>query len=345
MNRAQANRAIAELHRAWALQHGDSVPYVAADASGPKSDLAIWQAERSAPAELQDDLNHAIMEILAGVEDDPDEPAAVVEYRIHGRPEGGLPLAIATSEIDLTRVQDQWERQLAKLLSTWKGITQDQIDEIADRVRSAVYSNDVAAIAALSTTSANAAAALIQAMNEMAFIAAEEVVRAARVEQVHLEPVGGDPNFLAAISIATAALLAAGLANSGAREALRRYGPGVSGDQVSAAVKEHLRGLSDAFLESNLGNALTSAQNNGRLETYKTGPEVALYASEVLDGNTCKPCQHVDGRWLGNLSNMDMVYATYPNGGYVDCEGGPRCRGTIVAVYRPETVVESTEAA
>jgi hypothetical protein len=62
----------------------------------------------------------------------------------------------------------------------------------------------------------------------------------------------------------------------------------------------------------------------------------AYYANETLDANTCRNCAAVDGRWLGN--SLEEVERTYPNGGYIDCLGRERCRGTVVAVFRPETV-------
>ena len=82
---------------------------------------------------------------------------------------------------------------------------------------------------------------------------------------------------------------------------------------------------------------MTGAQNRGRIETMKAGPEGAVYASEVLDPNTCGPCRAVHGRWLGNTGDLDMIEATYPGGaygGYVGCEGRSRCRGTVVGVWR-----------
>lgn len=72
MTRAEALARIAELHTAWSLKYGDEVPYVAADANphdGQTSDLAIWQADRSAPAEIDDPLNEAIKAILAQVDE------------------------------------------------------------------------------------------------------------------------------------------------------------------------------------------------------------------------------------------------------------------------------------
>ena len=73
MTRAEALRRIGELHTAWSLQHGDTVPYVKADENphdGQTTDLALWQADRSAPAEIDDPLNEAIKNILAQIDEE-----------------------------------------------------------------------------------------------------------------------------------------------------------------------------------------------------------------------------------------------------------------------------------
>lgn len=70
VTRAEALRRIAELHTAWSLKHGDTVPYVAADENphdGKTTDLSIWQADRSAPPAIDDELNAAIKAILAQI--------------------------------------------------------------------------------------------------------------------------------------------------------------------------------------------------------------------------------------------------------------------------------------
>lgn len=57
----------------------------------------------------------------------------------------------------------------------------------------------------------------------------------------------------------------------------------------------------------------------------------SIYASELLDGRTCGPCLQVDGREYDTLAD---AYEDYPRGGvYVNCAGGDRCRGTLVATY------------
>lgn len=241
--------------------------------------------------------------------------------------------------IDLSKVQRDWEAQLDDLLKQWVTITTDQKDQILDQVRAAISSDDLNALARLSVSTAAATEALTRAMTEMAMTAAQQFSREARTQGVKLDPVASDSATFLAVATALTALLAEGLTNTAGREALRRWSPSMTGDEVSAAVKEHLDSLSDAFLAANLGGALTSAQNTGRLNTALSGPTAALYASEWMDGHTCKPCKQINGKWIGNTDDpliVSKVDAVYPNGGYKDCLGGARCRGTTVAIYRPE---------
>lgn len=72
MTRTEALQRIGELHTAWSLEHGDTVPYVPEDANphdGQTTDLSVWQADRSAPPEVDDRLNEQIVAILAQIED------------------------------------------------------------------------------------------------------------------------------------------------------------------------------------------------------------------------------------------------------------------------------------
>lgn len=67
----------------------------------------------------------------------------------------------------------------------------------------------------------------------------------------------------------------------------------------------------------------------GRVGAAELIPDMQMvYASELLDGNTCKPCSHADGR---EYPNIDAAMEDYPGGGpYRRCEGGARCRGTLI---------------
>lgn len=65
MTRSEAMRKIADLHTTWSLRHGDAVPYVS---EHREADLAVHQADRSAPPEIDDPLNEAIKKILSQVD-------------------------------------------------------------------------------------------------------------------------------------------------------------------------------------------------------------------------------------------------------------------------------------
>lgn len=65
-----------------------------------------------------------------------------------------------------------------------------------------------------------------------------------------------------------------------------------------------------------------------------TTPPAQQYASELLDAATCGPCSLVDGR---EYPTLDRAHADYPEGFYRSCEGGDRCRGTLVYVWEGET--------
>lgn len=59
-----------------------------------------------------------------------------------------------------------------------------------------------------------------------------------------------------------------------------------------------------------------------------------VYASELLDSATCGPCAEVDGR---TYDSLDSGLEDYPGaGGYIGCDGGSRCRGTLVVVHNTE---------
>lgn len=247
-------------------------------------------------------------------------------------------------EVDLTQVQADWEEALAELLSEWGDITQAQRDEIMDQVRHAINDQRPDSLATLTVSSIAGGAILAAAMTAHAEMAAQRVVEEAAAQDVLSDQGVPDSSGLTILATTIAALLAVSLANAAGREAVRHYSRTADGQAVADAVDAHIAGLSDAYLRTELGAALTSAQNAGRMATLRVAPVGALYASEVMDSNTCKPCREVDGRWLGNTDGPDVeatVDAAYPNGGYISCLGGNRCRGTIVGVWRPAQTDET----
>lgn len=106
--------------------------------------------------------------------------------------------------------------------------------------------------------------------------------------------------------------------------------PDDAGDFVDASIQA----MSGRSLWDQLGAALTMAQNTGRVAVMEAAPESAgtakYVASETLDQNTCDECAGVDGTEYDTLTDAE---AAYPTGGYVNCEGFARCRGTVIAIW------------
>jgi hypothetical protein len=237
---------------------------------------------------------------------------------------------------DLSPVQESWLSALDDLLSEWSGILTVQYASLVSQIVAAIDQSDPAMLTNLSVPTGVATSTLTDAMIALAADAAEqfavEAEDAGAPETV--EPVEPPEETITAQATIITGLMAAGLASSAAWAALRHVGTGETGKQVGAAVRDHLESLTDAQPRLQLGGALTAAQSAGRMATAAAadGPTSAYYADETLDQNTCSPCREVDGKWLGNT--LGDVARLYPAGGYVDCEGGVRCRGQVVVVYR-----------
>lgn len=241
-------------------------------------------------------------------------------------------------DVDLTATQEAWVYALGLLLARWASdVTTPQRKALVEQVATIIDGGDLTALASMTVDSAEGTAILHAAMSGLADLAGGHVVQEAARQGVTLTATAADSVQLGEWAGLTADLLALGLRIAAAREAMRVAAPGLRGAEVADQVSQYLAALSDASVRDQLGGALTAAQNAGRIATIGAGPEAALYASEKNDKNTCAPCHEIDGRWLGNVSDMAQVKRTYPSAGYVDCLGGPRCRGTVVAVWRPET--------
>lgn len=122
--------------------------------------------------------------------------------------------------------------------------------------------------------------------------------------------------------------LAAGLATSASKKAAAVSA--LEPETAAGLVREHLVGLSDAALEEQLGGATQQAFNRGRFSYFSAAEPKTLYASEILDSNTCTACNGIDGTEYGSLAEAEQ---DYPIGGYVGCLAGLRCRGVCIANY------------
>lgn len=93
-------------------------------------------------------------------------------------------------------------------------------------------------------------------------------------------------------------------------------------------------GSSEKGLDDYARQAAGVAAGQGRQAGLETLPEPAeIYASELNDRNTCPACYGIDGTRYATIAES---LVDYPSGGYVNCDGGLRCRGTRVFVWATE---------
>lgn len=220
---------------------------------------------------------------------------------------------------DFQSLQEEWNVALRQVLDIWKGVFNEQVSQLLDEVKAA---STVQQLSDISLTPAGVAE-LAAHLNRMASAGAEAAIR----EILDQGGTVARPSLpeLTPVAEATSRVIANALSASAARIAVRA-GVNMAGE----AVENWARSLGTTYLEETLGGALTQAQNAGRFAVFASASVSKLFASEIMDANTCGECANIDGR---EYTTVEAALEDYPAGGYIFCEGGPRCRGTIVALY------------
>lgn len=236
----------------------------------------------------------------------------------------------AASGVDVETLDETWTDTVDELIKNWTKISREQRLELAEQIAAAVDDDSIDALAALAVDSSNAADMLAEAMVAMALVSATEMKKEARKQGVSVSGEQIDEERLRETASAVASLMGSGLAGAAGREAIRVWSDGRTGSEVADDVDNHMRSLSDGFLQEQLGHAVSAAQNHGRQAVINAAPKGRYFASEVLDKNTCKACRAIDGEEFESKGEAGQAYAS---GGYVDCQGRLRCRGIVVAVW------------
>lgn len=235
------------------------------------------------------------------------------------------------SMVDFDALNRIWAAKTAQAVAVVEATRPSQVDEILAAIRTALEAGDIQALADI-TVASNGSADL--AAITAATVAASAVE--ARLEAVRQGQEVVMPDLAATVAemgeraAVVSTQLTRGLVDAAVREAMIHMGPGVSIDSVIEAVKAHLDGLSTVFVEDNVGALTTAAQNQGRLAVFEEAQPSRMYASELLDRATCSACSAKDGT---EYASANDARGDYPSGGYRECLGGGRCRGTLVAVY------------
>lgn len=240
---------------------------------------------------------------------------------------------------DLGEVRADVDKALETLEREWRPVLAGQVDSLVTQVEEAIDAGDMAALAAISVPADLAGAAVLQeALDAMVTTAVGRAATEAAEQDAPLdEEVAQEDAAVAAgtvaLAAAVAAVLAAALAATAVREALRLWSPGApdppTGRTVAAEVRVYLDGLEGADRRVVFGGSLHRVVNIGRLVVQSLAvaavPGLRVAATEINDRNTCDPCGQVDGTVFRTVA---AAWAAYGAGGYRDCEGGVRCRGT-----------------
>lgn len=242
------------------------------------------------------------------------------------------------SRVDFADMNDAWHRAVDDTVDEWAAIQAQQREQITAAVQTAVDAGDIDTLTTITVPTVDAANLLFGRMQAFAVAAGEAQQREAEAQGVSVPEWSLDDEALVAapirdrlrqVATTTARLLGLGLVQSAVRRAVQLFGSG-TGAEVAAQVDEHLASLSGAAVEEQVGAAMTAAQNEGRMAVLAVAPPAEYTASEALDRNSCAPCRAVDGT---RYTTLPDARAAYPSGGFINCLGGPRCRGTLVTVW------------
>ena len=260
--------------------------------------------------------------------------ATAREVRAAGDPAAGhrqLTTVEAASGMDPDTIQDEWEAVRDLLVEDWEAISADQHAQLRDQIVDAIQVGMLVQLGQLVVDAAGAAVRLAAAMIQMARDAIATMIGEAKSQGVAIPEVEPDEVWLAEVAETVAATMAQSTAAAAGREALRVATPGRDGEEIGDLVQAYWDSLGPAWHLEQLGGALTTAQNHGRLTAAEAAPQQARYAaSEVLDKATCEPCLEIDGT---EFASAEEAAAAYANGGYIGCLGRLRCRGIVIALW------------
>lgn len=244
---------------------------------------------------------------------------------------------IRASTWEPTQHQDDWEQALASLLLQYRSILSANRTDLVDRALAAMKAGREQDLVLAAPGVGHGPDLVKQAMVGVARRAAQALVDEALRQGVviDLDRVKIDAEAMGGTARARALYYSGWMAQQATAKALQVYGPSPKGFIAAAdEIDKFLGSLSTQALKDQFGAALTAAQNRGRLAVLEAAPESAgtahYVAAEFLDKNTCDNCRRIDGE---PFDTLEAAEEAYPTGGYHDCLGLMRCRGTVVAVW------------
>lgn len=244
------------------------------------------------------------------------------------------------SRADFAMIDKQWEDAVGSTLTDYARAEADQRAELREQITSVVDSGNLSLLDTLHVDTDHMADLLADHMRRLAITAGKEMQREAEHQGVTVPEWDLDTALTASTAVdiirgvarVTARALGLGLVQSAGRRAMTFITSGRSGRQVAELVDRDLKDLSVRTPRDYIGSAMSAAQNTGRYAVLRVSPPGIYMATEVLDKRTCGPCRAIDGT---EFTSLNQAAEAYPGGagGYVNCAGGGRCRGTMIAVW------------
>jgi 2'-5' RNA ligase len=346
----------------WVWSVGDLAGEVALGAPREMAEEAVWATAANVPdqhtpwvahicaaysddpgllAELEQRLGEVTFDRirLSFGDDDTDIPLTGDPVTAAAGPLRRQPTDLeVAARVDFAAMDQAWHKAVDSAVTAWADIQTAQRKQITAAVKAAADADDLDRLDTLTVDTGDGADLLIARMIAYARDAGDAQQAEAEAQGVTIPNWSLDDEALTAAAIrdrlrqmgrTAARVLGVGLVQSAVRQAMRVWGSG-SSEQVATAVDEHLAGLSQAAVEEQIGAAMSAAQNEGRFAVLAVAPPATYTASEALDKNSCKPCRDIDGTQYTDLAQARKAY---PTGGYTECQGGARCRGTLVTVW------------
>lgn len=249
----------------------------------------------------------------------------------------------AAAGLDPQSIDAKLDALVSRFLAKWPKLAAAQYTDLLNQVRQGVDAADLADLVGYLPPFDDIASALQDAMLSAydAGVATAQTEAASQGHQLG-DPAPPDGDTLTSMATVAAASMATSLTAGTMREAMRLGGVGGSNSGTPATTEAVLSGVSDYLtsLSPNLARDVAAGLvgdgiNSGRAAVMATADvPVTYYASEIRDANTCRPCAEIDGHQFDDLQSAELAY---PTGGYIDCDGGMRCRGVIVARYQDLT--------
>lgn len=261
----------------------------------------------------------------------------------------------AAAQLDVPDLDYAMQLSQERLIAAWQPLRVRFVQDLLQQVKAAVDAHPagdaswIGKIELSQLDTSGLVAGVEAAIDEGRLTALDEARRqnpdiAARVS---VDAMPATPRLVVYCESA-ARLLSQSLLQTASREAFRLTATTASVD-VEAAVQAVLGDTSTRYERDILQGMSTGGVNEGRYHVMEAilgtrptsqleaaGGAVSVYALEILDGNTCDACAAIDGQ---EYATIEEARVDYPGvgGGYVECYGRERCRGSIVIVYPEAT--------